>query len=169
MFFCQKTVLQSVVACKGSDNLWLELFTKEVHASRMFLSTAHDLYGFNHVYTRAEQNIYPCNKRVVFCLRFVTFVRLMNDILWNANYRIFFVKNDLYHSLIVHLKKNHLALYMLLICLCLSTEHEHRANKVQFFYVTMLYFLNSIYLFVTISMYFTAIFFKFSYTINQRK
>ena len=36
MLFCQKTVLQSVVACKGSDNLWLELFTKEVHTSVMF-------------------------------------------------------------------------------------------------------------------------------------
>ena len=66
MLFCQKTVLQSVVACKGSDNLWLELFTKEVHTSIMFLSTAQDLYNFNHVYTRAEQNIYPCNKRVGF-------------------------------------------------------------------------------------------------------
>ena len=49
MLFCWKTVLQSVAACKGSDNLWLELFTKEVHTSTMFLSTAHDLYGFNHV------------------------------------------------------------------------------------------------------------------------
>ena len=68
MFFCWKTVLQSVVAYKGSDNLWLELFTKAVHTSRMFISTAHDLYSFNHVYTRAEQNIYPCNKRVVLCL-----------------------------------------------------------------------------------------------------
>ena len=36
MFFCQKTVLQSVVACKGSDNLWIELFTKEVQNLPIF-------------------------------------------------------------------------------------------------------------------------------------
>ena len=56
MLFYQKTVLESVVACKGSDNLWLELFTKEVHTSIMFLSTAHDLYSFNHVYVVPPQS-----------------------------------------------------------------------------------------------------------------
>ena len=48
--FMSETVLQSVVACKGRDNLWLELFTKEVHTSIIILSTAHDLSSFNHVY-----------------------------------------------------------------------------------------------------------------------
>ena len=51
-----------------------------------------------------------------------------------------------------------------------SREQEHRAqNKNAIFCVTMLYFLKSIYLFVTISMYFTGVFLNFSYIIKQRK
>ena len=56
-----------------------------------------------------------------------------------------------------------------------SREQEQRARAEStkknaiFFYVTVLYFLSSIHLFVTISMYFTAIFLKFSYIIKQRK
>ena len=68
MFFCQKTVLQSVVACKGSDNLWLELFTKEVYTSIMFLSTAHDLCGFNHVYIGQNKIFTHAIKELCFCL-----------------------------------------------------------------------------------------------------
>ena len=67
MLFCQKTVLQRVVACKGSDNLWLELFTKEVHTS-MFLSTAHDLYSFNHVYIGQSKIFTHAIKELCFCL-----------------------------------------------------------------------------------------------------
>ena len=51
-----------------------------------------------------------------------------------------------------------------------SRQQEQRAEKkCYFFHVNMLYFLNSLYLFVTISMYFLAIFLKFSYIIKQRK
>ena len=67
MLFCWKTVPQSVVACKGSDNLWLELFTK-VHTSIMFLSTAHDLHSFNHVYIGQNKIFTHAIKELCFCL-----------------------------------------------------------------------------------------------------
>ena len=57
-----ETVLQSVVACKGSDNLWLELFTKEVHASIIILSTDHGLYGFSHVYIGQNKILYQIDE-----------------------------------------------------------------------------------------------------------
>ena len=79
MLFCQKTVLQSVVVCKDSDNLWVELLTKEVHTSIMFLSTAHDLYCFNHVYTGQNKIFTHAIKSYVFVWGFVQFIRLMND------------------------------------------------------------------------------------------
>ena len=80
MFFSQKTVLQSVVACKDNDNLWLELFTKEVHTSIMFLSTAHDLYGFNHVYIGQNKIFtHAINHHVFFVWGSVQFIRLMKD------------------------------------------------------------------------------------------
>ena len=63
-----ETVLQSVVASKGSDNLWLELFTKEVHASIMILSTAHDVYSFNHVYIGQNKIFTHAIKEFCFCL-----------------------------------------------------------------------------------------------------
>ena len=82
MFGCKchkKTALQSVVACKGSDNLWLELFTKEVHTPIMFLSTAHDLYGFNHVYIGQNKIFTHATKSSGIVWAFVQFIRLMND------------------------------------------------------------------------------------------
>ena len=66
--FMSETVLQSVIACKGSDNLWLELLTKEVHASIMILLTAHDLYGFNHVYLGQNKIFTHAIKDFWFCL-----------------------------------------------------------------------------------------------------
>ena len=77
--FMSETVLQSVVACKGSDNLWLELLTKEVHASIIILSTAHDLYGFNHVHIGQNKIFTHAIKSSVFVWGFVQFIRLMND------------------------------------------------------------------------------------------
>ena len=54
-------------------------------------------------------------------------------------------------------------------CLILLLLELSAEKKMQFFHVTMLYFLNSIHVFVTISMYFVAIVLKLSYTIKQRK
>ena len=73
--FMSETVLQSVVACKGSDNLWLELFTKEVNASIIILSTAHDLYSFNHVYIGQKKIFTHAIKSSVFIWGFVQFIR----------------------------------------------------------------------------------------------
>ena len=55
--------------------------------------------------------------------------------------------------------------------LCLSTEHSAwaQSTKNAIFSCYNALFLNLIYLFVTISMYFTAIFLKFSYIRKQRK
>ena len=77
--FMSETVLKSVVSCKGSDNLWLERFTKEVHASIIILSTAQDLYGFNHVYIGQNKIFTHTIKSSVFVWGFVRFIRLMND------------------------------------------------------------------------------------------
>ena len=68
MLFFLKTVPQSKVACKGSDNLWLELFTKEVHTSIMFPSTVHDMYSFNHVYIGQNKIFTHAIKDLCFCL-----------------------------------------------------------------------------------------------------
>ena len=54
-----------------SDNLWLELFTKEVHTS-MFLSTAHDLCSFNHVYLGQNKIFTNVIKELRFCLGLCT-------------------------------------------------------------------------------------------------
>ena len=77
--FMSETILQSVVACKDSDNLWLALFTKEVHASIIILSTAHDLYCFNHVYIGQNKIFTHTIKSSAFVWGFVQFIRLMND------------------------------------------------------------------------------------------
>ena len=77
--FMSETVLQSVVACKGSDSLWLELFTKEVHSSIIILLTAHDLYSFNHVHIGKKKIFTHAIKSSVFVWGFVQFIRLMND------------------------------------------------------------------------------------------
>ena len=77
--FMSETVLQSVVASEGSDNLWLELFTKEVHASIIILLTAHGLNSFNHVYIGQNKTFTHAIKSSVFVWGFVQFIRLMND------------------------------------------------------------------------------------------
>ena len=66
--FISETVLQSDVVCKGIDNLWLELFTKEDHAFIKILSTAHDLYSFNHVYIGQNKIFTNAIKEFCFCL-----------------------------------------------------------------------------------------------------
>ena len=69
--FVSETVLQSVVAYKGSDNLWLKLFTKNVHASIVILLITHDIYVFNHVYIGQNKIFTHAIKSSVFVWGFV--------------------------------------------------------------------------------------------------
>ena len=84
--FMSETVLKSVVSCKGSDNLWLELFRKKVHAFIIILSTAQDLYSFDNIYIGQNKIFTHTIKSSVFVWGFVQFIRLMNDTFEKKNH-----------------------------------------------------------------------------------
>ena len=67
MLFCWKTVLQSVVACKGSDNMAGIIYKRSSHIDNNSFNSSGSIWLQSCTHWE-KQNIYPCNKDFSFCL-----------------------------------------------------------------------------------------------------